>query len=102
VRWTELTREQAIFFEVMLDLNYEGYTEPIIFAYHDFISNCDLSKMSDLEVHRRAKECFKRYQHQWFGPEDFYEIRWDILEQLDLDEAEWEYLDLKNEQEEYE
>lgn len=97
-----MTREQAIFFETMEDLNFEGYTEILILAYHEFICGVDFSKLNDVEVHSRAKKFLKQYQQLWYSDVDLYDLRWDILEQLDLNEAEWEYLDLKNEQEEFE
>ncbi|MET3291825.1 UNVERIFIED_CONTAM: hypothetical protein ABID98_004395 [Brevibacillus sp. OAP136] len=91
-----MTREKAIFFETMQDLNIDGSLEPLFFAYHDFISGFDFSNVSDVVVHARAKECLKRYRPLCSNAEiDFYDMRWDILEKLDLQNAEWEYLDKK-------
>lgn len=88
-----MTREQAIFFETMEDLDCDGSFEPLFFAYHDFIVGVDLTRATDLEVHRRAKECLLRYKPLLNSPICFYDKRRDIIDQLDLDSAEWEYLD---------
>jgi hypothetical protein len=90
-----MSREQAIFFEVMEDFNFEGAIEPLVFAYHDFIMETSLPNLSDIEVHKKAKECFLRYKDFWWADIDYYDMRWRILETLNLDEAEWEYADLK-------
>lgn len=50
-----MTREQAIFFEVMDDLNFCGILEPLIFSYHAFISGYDFSSATDLEVQVRLR-----------------------------------------------
>ncbi|NRR05630.1 hypothetical protein HP570_25795 [Brevibacillus sp. RS1.1] len=91
----QLSREQAIFFETMLDLNYEFELELLILAYHDF-SRLDFSLLSDKDVHSRAKHLIKHYEALGKGV-DLYDTRWAILEKLDLDDAEWEYLDLDEE-----
>lgn len=83
-----MTREQAIFFEILEDFAWDGSLEPMFFAYHDFISGIDFTTLSDLEVHRRAKDCLRRYEGLY--DHCFYDLRWDILEQLDLEDAEWE------------
>lgn len=88
-----MTREQAIFLETMDDLCFEGYTEFLIFAYHEFLSGMDFSTASDIEVHRRAKEAILKYQDYWYKDINVFDERYEILEQLDLDDAEWEYLD---------
>lgn len=92
-----MLREQAIFFEVMEDLYISGHLEPQIFAYHDFIMNFDFSSATDLEIHARAVECLKRYEEMIKGKSSksriFYDMRWDILEKLDLENAKWEYRD---------
>lgn len=90
-----MTREQAIFFETMDDLDCDGSLEPLFFAYHDFIIGDDLTKDTDLEVHRRAKECLLRYKPLLDSPICLYDKRRDIIDHLDLDCAEWEYLDYK-------
>ncbi|GIO10080.1 hypothetical protein J31TS6_61080 [Brevibacillus reuszeri] len=87
-----LSREQAIFFETMLDLNYEFELELLILAYHDF-SRLDFSVLSDKDVHSRAKHLIKHYEALGKGV-DLYDVRWESLIKLDLDDAEWEYLDL--------
>ncbi|MGG4492440.1 hypothetical protein [Brevibacillus reuszeri] len=87
-----LSREQAIFFETMLDLNYEFEIELLILAYHDF-SRLDFSVLSDKDVHSRANHLIKHYEALGKGV-DLYDVRWEILIKLDLDDAEWEYLDL--------
>lgn len=88
-----MSREQAIFFEVMDDLDIEGDLEPLFFAYHDFILKNNITNVPDLEVFRIAKECIKSYVELQTSSIDFYDLRWDILETLDLDDAEWEYVD---------
>lgn len=87
-----MSREQAIFFEVMSDLALDGQIEPLFFSYNDFILNFDFSHASDMEVYFRAKECLKRYKHLLLA-DGFYDMRWDILETLNLEEADWENID---------
>ncbi|MGG0888129.1 hypothetical protein [Brevibacillus parabrevis] len=86
-----LSREQAVFFETMLDLNYEFDIELLILAYDDF-SRLDFSLLSDKDVHDRAKHLIKHYEALGKGV-DLYDLRWGVLEKLELDDAEWEYLD---------
>lgn len=88
-----MTRVQAIFLETMDDLCFEGYTELLILAYDEFLTGFDFSTADDLEIHRRAKAVIKRYQDYWIHGVTFLDVRNEILDQLDLDEAEWEYLD---------
>ena len=88
-----MTREQAIFLETMDDVGFEGYTEFLIFAYHELISGMDLTSASDVEVHRRAKAAILKYQDYWYKDVNFFDERYKILEQLNLDDAEWEYID---------
>lgn len=88
-----MTREQAIFLETLDDLCFEGYTEFLIFAYHEFLTGMDFTSASDIEVHRKAKEVILKYQELWYKDISFFDERYEILEQLDLDNAEWEYLD---------
>ncbi|KMZ42643.1 MULTISPECIES: hypothetical protein [Bacillales] len=88
-----MTREQAIFLETMDDVGFEGYTEFLIFAYHELISGMELTSASDVEVHRRAKAVILKYQDYWYKDVNFFDERYKILEQLDLDDAEWEYID---------
>ncbi|QDX92447.1 hypothetical protein EEL30_08975 [Brevibacillus laterosporus] len=88
-----MNREQAIFIELMMDLDFFGATEAIIFAFDDFIRNFDIKQLSDLEVHQRAKECLLRYQSVLWEDEFLYEKRQDVLEKLDLEDAVWEFLD---------
>jgi hypothetical protein len=92
---SRMTREQAIFFETMDDLNFEGYTELLILSYHEFITGFDFSEASDIDVHRRAKKVIKKYQQYWYSAVNFFDLRSEILEKLELDDAEWEYLDQK-------
>lgn len=88
----KMTREHAIFFETMDDLCVEGDLEPLFYAFQDFFTECDLNKMSDLEVHLKAKECLKRYQHLWNSLDVcLSQLRCSVLEKLNLDEAEWEH-----------
>lgn len=88
-----LTREQAIFFETIEDLAFEGRTELLILAYHEFLSEYDFAKTSDVQVHLRAKELIQKYQQLWYTDVNLDELRWEVLEQLDLEDAAWEYLD---------
>lgn len=88
-----MTRELAIFLEVMDDSNFEGLTEFLILAYHDFVTGFELSRMSDVEVQIAAKELINKYQHFWYSNVDFSSNRLDILEKLNLDDAEWESQD---------
>lgn len=88
-----MTREQAIFFETMEDLDCDGSLEPLFFAYHYFIIGVDLTTATDLEIHRRAKECILRYKPLLDSPICLYNQRRDIIDILNLDDAEWEYLD---------
>ncbi|MCG7317913.1 hypothetical protein [Brevibacillus laterosporus] len=89
-----LSREQAIFFEVMSDLALDGYIEPLFLSYTDFIFNFNFSQATDMQVYHRAKECLKRYEHLLLTDDFcFYDMRWDILEKLDLEDADWENLD---------
>ncbi|MGD8191844.1 hypothetical protein ACQCN2_17905 [Brevibacillus ginsengisoli] len=88
-----MTKEQAIFFETMDDLNFEGDLEPLLFAYHDFVVGFDFTNVTDIEIHRRAKECLLQHKELLDSPICFYDERHNILETLDLDSAEWEYLD---------
>lgn len=88
-----MTREQAVFFEIMEDLDCEGSLEPLFFAYHDFIVGGDLSGATDIETHRRAKESLLRHKPLLNSSICFYDKRRDIIDHLDLDSAEWEYLD---------
>lgn len=85
-----MTREQAIFLETFEDLNFEGLTELVILAYHDFITGFDYSGASDIEVHLTAKELIKKYQEYWYSDVDFSGIRSEIIEKLDLDDVVWE------------
>ncbi len=91
-----MNREQAIFIELMMDLDFFGATEAIIFAFDDFIRNFDIKQLSDLEVHQRAKECLLRYQSVLLEDDFLYEKRQDVLEKLDLEDAVWEFLDEDN------
>lgn len=88
-----MTREQAIFFELIEDLDFYGSLEPMFFAYHDFVIGFDFTTATDLEIYRRAKDCFLRYKALLESTICFYDERWNILEKLDLDSAEWEYMD---------
>ncbi|MCR8963935.1 hypothetical protein O0550_12095 [Brevibacillus halotolerans] len=91
-----MTREQAIFFEVMEDLNLEGAIEALFFAYHEFIVETDTENATDLEVHRKAKECLLRCKYLLNSDICFYDLRWDILKNLALDDAVWEYADIES------
>ncbi|NOU95321.1 hypothetical protein GC093_19125 [Paenibacillus sp. LMG 31456] len=88
-----MNREQAIFLEVMDDLDFNGILEPLIFSYHDFLSGYDFSISTDLEIQKRARECMKKYMIMQDTSICFYDQRWEILKTLDLDAAEWDYLD---------
>lgn len=90
-----MTREQAIFLETIDDLCFEGYTEFLILAYHEFSTGMDFTSASDIEVHHKAKEVILKYQEFWNKNISFFDERYEILEQLDLDDAEWEYLDCR-------
>lgn len=88
-----MTREQAIFLEAFEDSNFEGLTELIILAYHDFITGVDFSGTSDIEVYRIAKGLIKKYQDYWYTDVDFSVVRSEVVEKLDLDGTEWGLLD---------
>jgi hypothetical protein len=93
-----MKREQAIFFEVIQDMALDnGHFEPFFFAYDDFIRGVDFSTLTDLEIHQRAVSCLEKYKDliDFSCDVDFYDLRWDILEKLDLDDAQWFYLDRK-------
>lgn len=88
-----MLREQAIFFEVMEDLQIEGSTDIIILTYHDFITGFDFSSATDVQIHERAVEYLKKENSYWRDYEGVYHKRHDVLEKLDLEGAKWEYRD---------
>lgn len=81
----------------MMDLNYEIELELLILAYHDIL-RLDFSLLSDKDVTSSAKHLIKHYEALGKAV-DLYDMRWAILEKLDLDYAEWEYLGLYNRRE---
>ncbi|MED4782694.1 hypothetical protein [Brevibacillus choshinensis] len=93
-----MTREQAIFLESMDDLSFEGNSESLIFAYCEFQFGVDFSTANDIEVQRRAKMAIKKYQEYWEQDRELFDERYIILDQLDLDDADWEYLDYSEEE----
>jgi intein-encoded DNA endonuclease-like protein len=87
-----MKREQAIFFEVLDDLDIGGVIEPAFFAYDDFVRGFDFDSATDLDIHSRAVVFLKKYRIDNVNT-DFYEIRQDVLDKLNLEHAQWEYRD---------